>query len=66
MKALTPAPTHEFIVYHMPHDRAAYMCPFGQQPTSVHIVTVGSEAHCLRHMLLAAPRATVPESRVIQ
>ena len=43
----------EFIVYHKPRDRAAYMCPFGQQPPNVHIVTVGSESHCLRYMILS-------------
>ena len=42
----------QFIVYRKNNDRAVYMCPFGQQPPSVHIATVGSEAHCLRYMVL--------------
>ena len=42
----------QFIVYRRHGDRATYMCPFGQHPKGIHIVTVGSEAHCLRHMIM--------------
>lgn len=45
--------THiQFIVYRRHGDRATYMCPFGQHPKDIHIVTVGSEAHCLRYMIM--------------
>lgn len=42
----------EWIVYKKHGDRAVYMCPFGQHPKGIHIITVGTEQHCLHAMVM--------------